>query len=355
MSVPAASPFLPLIGKGRAFLHSTAARPAAPHAANASASTARARFAASIAAAIASAVLAAACGTAEGPAKSQASSDRGSADGAVSAVDAAGRSVRLSHPARRIVSLIPSATETLVEIGAGDRLVGRTDFDHGPAVDRLPSVGGGMTPSLEALVSLKPDLVLGWETSKDQRIRERLGEMGIPVFAVKAEDTTDVFRTVRSLGMLTARTRTADSLLGALRTELAAVRASVAGKRAPSVFFLVWNDPPMTAGPRTFISQLLGIAGGRNVFTDAATDWPNVSMEEIVRRDPDILVLPQGEKGGAHDVRALRGEPGWRELRALREGHVVIVPADLVNRPGPHLAQAARLLRDGLHPDAARP
>jgi len=276
------------------------------------------------------------------------------ADSAVAATDDAGRAVRLLHPARRIVSLIPSATEALVAIGARDRLVGRTNFDHGPGIDSLPSVGGGMDPSLEALLALRPDLVLGWETHDDQRLRERLEELGIPVFAIKAEDTTDVFRTLHNLGTLTHRAPAADSLSASLRSQLAEVRASVAGRPAPSVFFLVWNDPPMTAGPNTFISQLLGVAGGRNVFSDAGQDWPNVAMEEIVHRQPDFLVLPQGEKGGAHDVDKLRGEPGWRDLRAMREGRVVTIPADLMNRPGPGMGEAARRLRDALHPEAAR-
>jgi iron complex transport system substrate-binding protein len=307
-----------------------------------------------LAAALASAALAA-CGSGSDGGSSNSTVRSAGTDSAVSVVDDARHTVRLAHPARRVVSLIPSATETLVAIGAGDRLVGRTDFDHGPAVDRLPSVGGGMDPSMEALVALKPDLVLTWETKQDQSVRDRLAELGIAAFAVKAEDTTDVFRVMRSLGALTGRGRTADSLAAALRAELAAVRASVAGRPAPRVFFLVWNDPPMTAGPRTFISQIVGVAGGANAFGDAGEDWPTVSMEEIVRRDPDVLVLPQGEKGGAHDVLQLRTAPGWRELRAMRQGHTVTVPADLVNRPGPHMAAAARLLRDRLHPEAVRP
>ena len=279
--------------------------------------------------------------------------DSAPADSALVLVDDAGRQVRLPRPARRVISLIPSATEVLVAVGAGDRLVGRTDFDHGPAVDSLPSVGGGMTPSIEAIVALRPDLVLGWETRGDQSTRRRLDEMGIPVFAVEADDTTDVFRTVGNLGRLTGRTRAADSLAAGLRRELAEVAASVAGRPRPAVFFLVWNDPPMTAGPETFISQVLGVAGGRNVFADVAGEWPNVALEEIVRRQPDFLVLPQGEKGGAHDVDQLRGSPGWRELRAMREGRVVTIDAEMMNRPGPRLGEAARALRDALHPDAA--
>ncbi|HEX7241256.1 MAG TPA: cobalamin-binding protein [Longimicrobiaceae bacterium] len=280
--------------------------------------------------------------------------DAAPADSSVARTDDAGRVVRLPRPARRVVALIPAATEILVAVGAGDRLVGRTDFDTGPGIDSLPSVGGGMDPSLEALLALRPDLVLGWETTRDQRTRERLQELGVPVFAVRIDDTAAIFRNVASLGALTGETRGADSLAASLRAELAAVRASVAGRPPRSVFFLVWNDPPMTAGPGSFISQVLEVAGGRNVFADAAGQWPNVSLEEVVRRQPEYLVIPQGEKGGAHDVDQLRTSPGWRELRAMREGRTILIPAELMNRPGPRLGEAARRLRDALHPDAAR-
>jgi iron complex transport system substrate-binding protein len=298
-------------------------------------------------------LLLAACDAGGGASARPDSAPSAPADSAVVLVDDAGRRVRLPRPARRVVSLIPSATEVLVAVGAGDRLVGRTDFDHGPAVDALPSVGGGMNPSIEAIVALRPDLVLGWETRGDQSTRRRLEELGVPVFAVEADDTSDVFRTVGSLGRLTGRVRAADSLAAGLRRELAEVAASVAGRPQPTVFFLVWNDPPMTAGPQTFISQVLGVAGGRNVFADVAGEWPNVALEEIVRRQPDVLVLPQGEKGGAHDVDQLRRAPGWRELRAMREGRVVTIDAEMMNRPGPRLGEAARALRDALHPGAA--
>ncbi len=296
-------------------------------------------------------LLLAACDAGGGDASAR--PDSTPADGAVVLVDDAGREVRLPRPARRVVSLIPSATEVLVALGAGDRLVGRTDFDHGPAVDSLPSVGGGMTPSIEAVLALRPDLVLGWETRGDQSTRRRLEELGIPMFAVEADDTTDVFRTVGNLGRLVGRAPAADSLAAGLRRELAEVAVSVAGRPRPTVFFLVWNDPPMTAGSRTFISQVLGVAGGRNAFADVEGEWPNVALEEIVRRQPDFLVLPQGEKGGAHDVEQLRASPGWRELRAMREGRVVTIDAEMMNRPGPRLGEAARALRDALHPDAA--
>jgi iron complex transport system substrate-binding protein len=276
------------------------------------------------------------------------------ADSAVSLVDDAGRTVTLRGPARRIVALVPSVTETVVALGAADRLVARTDFDHGPAVDRLPSIGGGLDPSVETLVSLHPDLVLGWETNGRPELRNRLTALGIPVFSIKTEDTTDVFRAVRSLGRLTGRAGAADSLAASLRAELAAVRASVAGASRPTVFYMAWNDPPLTAGPRTFISQVIEVAGGRNVFADATALWPTVSLEEIVRRQPEVVVVPVGEQGSKR-VEELRRAAGWRELRALQGGRGVVVPAEVVNQPGPRLGEAARAMRDAIHPELRRP
>jgi iron complex transport system substrate-binding protein len=267
------------------------------------------------------------------------------AEGAITLTDDAGRTVTLPRPARRIVSLVPSATATLVGLGAAGQLVGRTDFDTDPALDSLPSVGIALDPNLEKLASLRPDLVIGWETHKPQ-LRERLTGLGIPVFAVKTEDTTDVFRAIRNLGRLAGRAPTADSMATRLRGELESVRASVEGLPRPSVFFVVWNDPPMTAGPGTFVMQLIGVAGGKPVFPEVKELWPTVSMEEIVRRQPDVVVIPVGESGTPRfDARS----PGWRELRAMRGP--VLIPAELVNLPGPGVGETARRLRDALHPE----
>ena len=274
------------------------------------------------------------------------------AEGAVSVVDDAGRTVTLPRPARRIVALMPSATETLLALGARDRLAGRTDFDAGMGIDSLPSVGGGLTPSVETIVSLRPDLVIGWETEGPAALRDRLTGVGIPVFAVKTEDTTDVFRAIRNLGRLTGLERAADSVSASLRGELEAVRRSVEGRPRPTVFYVAWYDPPTTAGPKTFITQLIETAGGSPAFPDATALWPNVSLEELVRRQPDFLVVPDAGAGGAR-VAELRRTPGWRELRAFSEGRAVTIPDRVVNRPGPRIGEAARALRDALHPEAA--
>jgi iron complex transport system substrate-binding protein len=287
----------------------------------------------------------AACGAEEGGART-------SAGAAVRATDDAGRAVTLPRPATRIIALMPSATETVVALGARGRLVGRTDFDTGLGVDSLPSVGGGLDPSVERIVSLRPDLVIGWETEGPGALRQRLEALGIPVFTMKTEDTTDVFRAIRNLGVLTGLGSAADSLSASIRGELDAVRRSVAGRPRPTVFYLAWHDPPTTAGSRTFVAQVIEAAGGRSAFPEPAALWPTVSLEELVRRQPQVIVVPDAEHGAAR-VAELRGAPGWRELRAMKEGRAVLVPADVVNRPGPRIGEAARRLRDALHPELA--
>jgi iron complex transport system substrate-binding protein len=267
-------------------------------------------------------------------------------------VDDAGDTLRLPSPAQRIVSLAPNATETLVALGARPQLVGRSDYDTGLGVDSVASVGGALDPSLERLVALRPDLVIGWRSAGANPVRDRLRELGIPFLAVRTTDTTDIYRIIGVLGRVTGRDASADSVSAAVRAQLAAVRASVAGRPPRTAFYVVGDEPLMTAGPGTFTVQLLELAGGRTAFPDATGQPQYVSMEELVRRQPEVVLLPVGE-GGEARVAELSKRPGWRELNAFRVGTVHALPADAVNRMGPGIAETARLFRDALHPDLA--
>lgn len=279
------------------------------------------------------------------PARAGAAADR-----PITVVDDGGRTVTLPHAARRIISLVPSATETIVALGAGDRLVGRTRYDRDSTIAGLPDIGGGLDPNLESIVDLTPDLVVTWFSDKRAETRQRLDAAGIPTLNLSLQDTTDAFRAVTLIGKALGVSARADELLRQLRDSLAETRrlAGMQGRRR--VFYVVYNDPPMTMGPATFIAQVLDLAGGENVFGDAATNWPTVSLEQAVQRDPDLVVLPVGEMP-ARTLDRLRTEAGWRDLRAVRRGCVVQVEADVVNRPGPNIARAAEQLRSAIHRD----
>ncbi len=260
-----------------------------------------------------------------------------------------GRIVALPRAPRRIISLIPSATETIVALGAGDRLVGRTRYDRDTSIAALPVVGGTLDPNLETILGLTPELVVTWASDQRAEIR-RLHAAGIPTLELSLQDTTDAFRAVTLLGNALGIRSRAGALLRQLRDSLAETRRMGAVEGRRRVFYVVFNDPPMTMGPATFIAQILDLAGGESIFADAAMNWPTVSLEQVVRRDPDVVVLPVGEMP-ARTLDRLRTEPGWRDLRAVRRGCVVQVDADVVNRPGPHLARAAEQLRVAIHRD----
>ena len=263
---------------------------------------------------------------------------------AIEVVDDAGNTVRLAKPATRIISLIPSSTETLIAIGATSQIVGRTRYDVAEEVASLPSVGGSVDPSGEAIAALQPDLVIGWESDKRQQIRSKLMALGVPMFLLRTQDTTDVFRAIANLSRLTGHDSAGVHVSRDLRADLDSVGRSVAPLKSPSVFYVVFNDPPMTAGSRTFIGQLISLAGGRSIFSDLDANWPNVAMEEIVRRDPDMIVVPVGEFKG-NSVERFRSMQGWRRLRAVREGRVMTVPSNLLSRPSPNIGRAAHALR----------
>ena len=272
---------------------------------------------------------------------------------AVRIVDDAGITLRLPRAARRIVSLIPSATETLIALGAAPQVVGRTDYDVAPEVARVASVGGGIDPSVEAIVALKPDVVIAWDQNRRLRTHEKLIALGIPVVSLRTEDTSDVFRDIAQLGTISGHTARARSISDSIRADFRQVARSVIAAPHPVVFFVLFDEPPMTTSPATFVGQLITLAGGRLAFPENGPLWPTISMESLVQRAPDVIVLPRGEKG-VITLEKLRQMPGWRDLDAVRQGRVVTIPANLVNRPGPRLGDAARALRNAIQSPAVQ-
>ncbi|MGH7578329.1 MAG: ABC transporter substrate-binding protein [Longimicrobiales bacterium] len=267
-------------------------------------------------------------------------------------MDDAGRLVSVSPRPKRIVSTLPSVTELIVALGAADRLVARTRYDTDPRIADVPSLGLTLTPSAEAILAFEPELVIGggdWGA----RGWPLLESAGLRIYLANVQRTADIYSTARRLGTLLDIPVSADSLIRRLEAGLDTVRRAVAGRPRASVLYLIWPRPPQTAGPGTFIDEVITAAGGRNVFADSPIRWPQISVEEILRRDPDVIVLPQG-RSHATPFEMVDGEPGWRDLTAFREGRVVRVESDLFNRPGPRVAEAARTLSRALHPGAWR-
>jgi iron complex transport system substrate-binding protein len=251
-------------------------------------------------------------------------------------------------PSQRIVSLLPSFTEILFAIGAGDRVVGRTQWcDYPPAALAVPSVGEGLPPNIEAVAARHPDLVVLYNAGPNVAAAKQLERIGIRTVLLDLNRLEDLGPATRTLGRLTGLDVRAESL--------AAVLDSLSHQPPPSsttsttLAFVVWDNPPIIIGHGSYLDQLASRAGARNVFSDVAAPSAQVSLETIVARDPQwIAVLSDS---GTAPAFAKRRE--WRAVRAVREGHFLLLPGSLFGRPGPRSGQAIRELRERLEQHAA--
>ena len=271
-----------------------------------------------------------------------------SPDAPISVVDDAGHTVVLERPARRVISLIPAQTEIVTILAGVDAVIARTQWDEDPRLAHLPSLGNALTPSVEWLAAQQPDLIIAWPDAQSRDVVRRLNDIGIPTYASAVESVDEIRSMIERLGVLLGTVDRADSLMHALDAQLDSVRREVAGRDRPSVLYLLSADPPMAAGPGTYIDDLITIAGGTNVFGDLAQLWPQVALEEIVRRQPDVIIRPT-DTFLDDALAGLANRPGWRELRAVRTGRVYPVDPDLYNRAGATVGRAARGLADLIH------
>ncbi|HBV05850.1 MAG TPA: hypothetical protein DEF01_03855 [Gemmatimonadetes bacterium] len=253
----------------------------------------------------------------------------------------------------RIVSLVPSLTELVIAIGMDQLLVARTDYDTHPRVVDLPSVGGGLDPSLEDLIELNIDMVLMPESRDMPALAARLNDLGILTVRFPIETVADLYYSIEKLGDLLGQKDAADELATEISSGLDQVSMRVAGEARVRTMYVIWTDPPMTTSSGSYIDEVISIAGGQNVFSDAPVKWPSVGYESIVERNPSILVWPRSE-GSKLTINDIQGLPGWRDLDAVRNGRIIFVDADRFNRPGPELPNVALELARALHPAAFR-
>jgi iron complex transport system substrate-binding protein len=270
----------------------------------------------------------------------------------IGVMDDAGRTVRLDRPARRVISMVPAQTAIVATLAGADVLVARTVWDTDPRLQHLPSIGNALNPSVEWLAAQQPDLVIAWPDAQSRDVIQRLTEIGIPAYASRVESVDGIRGMIERLGTLLGVDARADSLIDAIDATLDTVRTSVEARPRQRVLYLLSVDPPMVAGPGTYVDDLITIAGGDNVFGDLRQLWPQVSLEEIVRRDPDVIIRPSGRPPDV-EIDALRQRAGWRTLRAVHDRRVHVVDPDLYNRPGATVGSAARGLADRIHAPAS--
>jgi iron complex transport system substrate-binding protein len=269
-------------------------------------------------------------------------------------VDGQGRTVRLPQPAQRVVSIAPSNTEILFAVGAGSQVVGRDEFsDYPPEAAALASVGGGWGPlNMEALVALQPDLVLAADINPPEQIAA-LEELGLVVFQVpNPTDFEGLFANIGTVGQLVDRQANARALVEKLRERVAAVEAALAGAEPVMVYYEAdGTDPnaPWTAGAGTFQDMLIAMAGGENVAADIQ-GWGQISLEELVARDPVVMIFGAGPWVPTTAVSVAERE-GWEAITAVAQGAVYPLDTNWVDRPAPRLVDALEAMARLIHPE----
>jgi len=270
-------------------------------------------------------------------------------------IDGLGRTVALPAPAQHIVSLAPSNTESLFAIGAGDQVVGRDEFSDYPVqVSNLPSIGGGFGDyNYEAIVALQPDLVLAAEINTPEQV-QALEKLGLVIFFLPNPTSLDeMYANLITLAHLTGREAEAASLVENLRSRAEAIEQKLSATTdRPTIFYeLDSTDPnaPWTAGPGTFIDTLITLAGGENVAAHLEDQYPQISLEELLVKNPEIILLGDAAYGVTPE--SVLARPGWESLDAVQNQRVYPFDDNLVSRPGPRLVDGLEALTRLFHPD----
>ncbi|HET6837014.1 MAG TPA: helical backbone metal receptor [Gemmatimonadales bacterium] len=254
-------------------------------------------------------------------------------------MDDAGDTIALASPARRVVSLIPATTELLFAIGAGPLVVGRTQYCDFPAAAReVTNLGDGIKPSVEAIVAQRPDLVVLYNSGQNAAVAGRLRDLGIPSLRINTDALSSVPRVARLLGSLTNHQRSADSLSAVFDTALAHATQDRTSAGRPKVLLLVWEQPPMTVGRGSFLSELIERAGGDNLFQDVTASSGVVSIEAVASRNPDLIFTT------AEGPAAFATRPEWQVVPAVRQRRFLRVTGSHFERPSPRAPAAIRQL-----------
>lgn len=254
-------------------------------------------------------------------------------------IDDYGRRIELAAPARRIVSLAPHLTETLYAAGAGTRLVGAAEFSNFPAEARaLPRVGNDAAIDLEAVLALRPDVVVAWPNAATRRPIERIEALGITVYRSEPRTLEDIARTLERLGALAGTEAPAREAAQAFRQRAAALAARHAGQSKVRAFYQVWDRPLLTVNGEHLISRVISLCGGENVFASLPLFVPEVDREAVLRANPDIIL---GSAPGAAGAAWL--DP-WRQfggIAAVSRNQLVAVPAELIQQHTPRILEGA--------------
>jgi iron complex transport system substrate-binding protein len=269
--------------------------------------------------------------------------------------DALGNPVVLTGTAQRIISLSPSVTESLFAIGAGGQMVGRTDYCNYPEEAlSLPSVGGfdAATLSMEAIIDLQPDLVIGGSIYQADVIKS-LQEAGIPAIVSQPANLAGIMDALTLFGKITGHADEAAVVVNEMQARIDSVTEAVAtvpADQRPTVFYEVWHEPLMSASGKTVVGELIDLAGGVNIFAGLPDEYPTVSVEQIVEVDPQFIIGPSSH-ADQMTAEIIGTRDGWGDLGAVKNSTIYIVDGDIVSRYSPRIVEVLDEFAKILHPD----
>jgi iron complex transport system substrate-binding protein len=266
-------------------------------------------------------------------------------------VDALGRKLFLAKAPSRVVSMAPNVTEILFALGLEEKVVAVTPFCDYPPEAQSKTHLGGTNPSIEQIIALKPDLVLVPQDIIRPDLLQSLDRVKIPTFVLQAAELEDVLAQIQATARLFDRSKAGDELAATLRQRIAAVKERTQALTHPRVFYVLNSDPLQTVGPGSFIHQLIEAAGGANIAADTSTAYPRFALEEVVARDPELIVFPVGTAEGIPEEDQQQWQR-WSTLSAVKHNRFVLVPSVLLDRPGPRIVEGLELLAKAIHPEA---
>lgn len=268
--------------------------------------------------------------------------------------DDLGRNVTVSSEPQSIISLAPSNTEILFALELGDRVMAVSEYCNYPleAQNKI-KIGGFSTINIEKVVSLRPDFVLA-TGGVQEAVVEELERLGLTVIALNAKSIEEVFENIRLVGKAVGQLEAARELTTKLEQRTKAVTdkaKDLPDSQRPRVFYEVQDEPLMTAGPGTFIDDLIHLAGGVNIASDAAAKYPVYNLETLIERNPEVIIISVGHGSIAASVEAVKSRKRWQIIDAVKNNRVYGINADLVSRPGPRIVDGIEEMARFIHPD----
>ncbi|MFA4915648.1 MAG: cobalamin-binding protein [Syntrophales bacterium] len=265
-----------------------------------------------------------------------------------------GRKVNVTPHPKRIVSLAPSITETLFALGLGKEVAGVTTFCNYPeGVVSKPKVGSFTNVSLERVASLRPDLIIGTADGNSQETIEQIEKIGFSVYIVNPVSLEEIFKMVLDIGMITGREKTAKELIADLQRRVKDVVLKTGHTKKPRVFLLLGTDPMVTAGRNTINDKLITLAGGLNIAGGDEVRYPLYSMEEVVVKQPDVIILTSMLKEN-NFAQHINKWNKWNNIPAVRDNRIHFIDADLITRSSPRIVDGLEELVKIIHPELFR-